>query len=1096
MHNLHSNDTLNYTIFADSIVEEFKNEFAYCYCKESALKKYIKIKAQKDMSSYFDTITDFFEQCGLGHVPNPHKLKDAEIKKYIASLPDRQQIQSQIFDKLYSIFRDYKKPGEYMERIVRNLADQEINEGSVRLIILKQIIKNLQKDCNSKHPEVRRFIRDIKDSYPEIASSQNIMDVIDKIDESVFAHSSNTYLLTDTDKNICKKFLYGVIEDMNSDLLQEEQAEIYEQIKILLENMQNKTFLTRKELEYLSRINEFILLPSEIFDILPKIQHIVIHKVENSFNRLRKETEKLKVKVIDKILSSQFSDYEISLFTGESSIFNSLKIYGEIDENIELAVNEYISNEQYVSIEPARKLCKNLISSAVKQQLQLVKEILVANGKTFSFANMKQIRLESLDSTQKKALSATIDLFTNMYKVEEKIAYAQLLQTTPEVISELNSMSANLSTCIDNNPEFRSYIMEVISYCENLKDLPEDFSAGITTLSSHINEIIESCPTKMQMDIIEKFNNIVKTGLSEETKKTEADISEEAKKILLDFSIMFTRSATRDKGELNHSDKTESGRKSILTFEQMDILKEAIDFINNYSDYITLCDKSTRLNQIRMLLTDSCDDIFDDTLFDNIKILKNNIIETAQNLDTNMLNRIDSFLLHRIHLIQNDMQLIEALYTSLQKIPFNNNWHEKYNNFVSWLNNIQLHSTDNGILLSENSLKLIKTAEDLATCTYRMNGKTKKDLYLFAFAFGLRLYPPRIISIFGTETEIISDETSIVVKIKDDSTNNIEEMEVILNGEQHIKAERYKNCFKFNIDSDKARAYNNDILLIAKNKKGMETSYSLSLKSYSKYHDIEKFFWDTYNDNIFRYLEKYNFIDNSSRPNVDGINYKNYSEVISLYYLSSDDINLSKYERYLSAKSCIDFCRENPQNTELPDGTLVYKRMYLTEIPKINDDEKLKQFICSHFRITSPTYVSTNEFGIYGDKVTANNIYEEHLQYLAFQNETEEDIRTTILDGIDNNIDQRFLDCIKAIENMLDINKSTNEQNITRTDFIILEYFRSVSDNIQLGCSFSELLADFADSVNEKLEASRFQPISAKNFFDLYVVCLLYLECI
>lgn len=178
---------------------------------------------------------------------------------------------------------------------------------------------------------------------------------------------------------------------------------------------------------------------------------------------------------------------------------------------------------------------------------------------------------------------------------------------------------------------------------------------------------------------------------------------------------------------------------------------------------------------------------------------------------------------------------------------------------------------------------LLKLADDLAFGRFRTNGKTKTDLYMFAFAFHMTVYT----GAFGDPEQPDRD--------------------------------------------------------IAKN-----------------------LFRDYYQDNLLRYIsEDYirNFRMYDSEPTGEGINYKNYAEIIYIYFLRKSQEEMDARKRIKRANLLIDKCFQMAQAREKENKqpskkewliTDDYNAMF-TDVMWSMTEEELAEYLCEHFEI--PTQV-------------------------------------------------------------------------------------------------------------------------------------------
>lgn len=66
------------------------------------------------------------------------------------------------------------------------------------------------------------------------------------------------------------------------------------------------------------------------------------------------------------------------------------------------------------------------------------------------------------------------------------------------------------------------------------------------------------------------------------------------------------------------------------------------------------------------------------------------------------------------------------------------------------------------------------------------------------------------------------------------------------------------------------------------------------------------------------------------------------------------------------------------------------------------------------------------------------------------------------------------------------------QETVTRTDIIAAYFYKYILSGQGEGLSLPDLYEDFCDEVNPKLEECRYQKISVKNIFDIFVILFLY----
>ena len=361
---------------------------------------------------------------------------------------------------------------------------------------------------------------------------------------------------------------------------------------------------------------------------------------------------------------------------------------------------------------------------------------------------------------------------------------------------------------------------------------------------------------------------------------------------------------------------------------------------------------------------------------------------------------------------------------------------------------------------------LLKLADDLATGKFRVNGITREQLYAFAIAYDMRYYPDPESPDYDPDRDIV------------------------------------KNLFQ-----------------------------------------------DYYHDNLLRYVLDEEYIQNKSyydaEPTGEGINFKNYVEVIYLYYLTKT--GLSPLEKLKKAQALIDQCAKQAKKhptriTAAPDDrTQVFRGNFLGELIKIDDEKELTEYICTHYYIYNPAYSGVRMM-YSAQQNTARELYRELTG--AFLEEYPECFgtltdRVELNNGIDlpallsqltdeNRDDAAFLSLLASdsafvrLLSGLDKKLQTQKGHIlrlyndpeaaaahtyTRTELITLYYCYFLNVLQELVEDFGildlpQLYQEFCDGdgirpgINYYLQECRYQSISEKNPFDMFVVFAVFLELI
>lgn len=149
--------------------------------------------------------------------------------------------------------------------------------------------------------------------------------------------------------------------------------------------------------------------------------------------------------------------------------------------------------------------------------------------------------------------------------------------------------------------------------------------------------------------------------------------------------------------------------------------------------------------------------------------------------------------------------------------------------------------------------------------------------------------------------------------------------------------------------------------------------------------DIEKnLFHDYYQDSLLRYIQKPSWCD-SDMPSGEGINYKNFAEVIYLYTIAKFP-DLSPEEKLAKAEDLIHTCKQEAKTsadtpaappTEL---TVHFRDTLVPQLMQLPEDQVIG-FICRNYYVYNPQ-PNTNATGYAGRQNTAREKYLELAELL------------------------------------------------------------------------------------------------------------------
>ena len=304
-------------------------------------------------------------------------------------------------------------------------------------------------------------------------------------------------------------------------------------------------------------------------------------------------------------------------------------------------------------------------------------------------------------------------------------------------------------------------------------------------------------------------------------------------------------------------------------------------------------------------------------------------------------------------------------------------------------------------------------------------------------------------------------------------------------------------------------------------------------------------FRDYYVNNLMRYLSP-EYRSERSRyqadPSGQGINYKNYAEMVYLYYIRKD---LTAVEKLQKANDMINELADSGNGgRRLDGGTKTYRGLVHGVAPDGETDvltvmtlreDEFKAFLkecydcCITQQVTDKngkvTYNTINPIQIALEQNTAYELYKETLQTLREDYEitldkcnyglmfaeldemhdyadeflekhpdiTAKQFKdyTGLLESFDSFIKAKAKgenDSEEENESSLDVK---NANDMTRTSLLTALYYlynAMLEANGSRWRNFKELFEDFRDTVDPQLEEAYYQPLSAKNIFDVMLV--------
>lgn len=308
--------------------------------------------------------------------------------------------------------------------------------------------------------------------------------------------------------------------------------------------------------------------------------------------------------------------------------------------------------------------------------------------------------------------------------------------------------------------------------------------------------------------------------------------------------------------------------------------------------------------------------------------------------------------------------------------------------------------------------------------------------------------------------------------------------------------------------------------------------------------DIEKnLFEDYYTNNLMRFTTEA-YLKNRCAleldPSGQGINYKNFAEMVFIYYISKDYSPIEKICRiYEMIERLENDDRGNSQSNSF--GTNFYRSIFTEDILELSETD-FENFIKTYYDCSltdiNGKKLNKTEFQIKTNQDTAFELYREIIE--AIRNLEESDLRESCNYGLwitdismlkksgntnltkyikgDAETIEKFINLLKGINSFMGIEFEEKEsaqnilsekkepsirihrmmdiqdpEEITRTSLIVAYYYFYNARNIKLGNvkSYLEVYKDYTNDItglNAILLKAHMQPISERNIFDLVVI--------
>lgn len=283
---------------------------------------------------------------------------------------------------------------------------------------------------------------------------------------------------------------------------------------------------------------------------------------------------------------------------------------------------------------------------------------------------------------------------------------------------------------------------------------------------------------------------------------------------------------------------------------------------------------------------------------------------------------------------------------------------------------------------------------------------------------------------------------------------------------------------------------------------------STDQEDYDKQKDIKKrLFEDYYSDNLISFLSAESSKNMEAEPSGYSINYKNFAEVIYLYYLNKE--GLTPAEKLSHAENVIDKIKKlergKGRNHKADLFTEDYSKKVNDEVFRLEEGE-LENYITDNFYCDDNSKLGALE--ISDEQRTAFREYKNLIDEIDKRHNEycHKGYYIRYCDNFDFVVlpepyssDERFrklIDRIKLKIKTDKVLKVNDNAHITRTKMIATYYYMycykclSREDNINTG--LDRIYSDFESGLNKILEESGYQKISPKNIFDSVIIIFAY----
>lgn len=192
------NKQFEYTLNMETIFQGKLSELKSYYCREDYERALSAVdKASEDSIKWI--MRDLKRMCDARDISVAAIVADRTL---LAQIPTREEMQSDLLESFYDMYKNAPNTSGYMERIVRRLAP-EYSDDTVRVAILKKFV--LGSDVNFKRFNIKsiyawaseRFSAEEKTAFDNSDEQGQKELVVSKLNESIF--NQGTIELTNTD---------------------------------------------------------------------------------------------------------------------------------------------------------------------------------------------------------------------------------------------------------------------------------------------------------------------------------------------------------------------------------------------------------------------------------------------------------------------------------------------------------------------------------------------------------------------------------------------------------------------------------------------------------------------------------------------------------------------------------------------------------------------------------------------------------------------------------------------------------------------------------------------------------------------------------